>query len=142
VAPPVERVWIEKEEGTKRPRGTPCFEDQRVQRAVGMILEAIVEQDLHDVSHGFRKGHRQPQALHARREMCRKLHIAWRDEAEVRGLFDNLDGNRRRALIQQRVCDGGILRRIGTWRHAGVLEVGELRHPDQGTPQGGVMSPM
>jgi RNA-directed DNA polymerase len=57
VAPPVERGWIEKDEGKKRPIGKPCCEDKMVQRAVVMILEAIFEHDFHAFSHGFRKGH-------------------------------------------------------------------------------------
>jgi len=73
VAPPVERVWSEKEDGKKRPIGKPCFEDKMVQRAVVMLLEAIFEPDFHAFSHGFRKGHSPPQALHELREQCRKL---------------------------------------------------------------------
>ena len=138
VAPPVERVWIEKEEGKKRPRGKPCFEDTIVQRAVVMILGAIFEHDVHDFSHGFRKGHSQHQALHALRKLCRKLHITWIGDADVRGCFDNLDWNLLREFIQQRVSDGGILRLIGMWLHAGMLEAGELMHSDKGTPQSGV----
>jgi len=88
VAPPVERVWIEKEEGKKRPRGKPCFEDKIVQRAVVMILEAIFDQDFYAFSHGFRKGHSQHQALDELREKCRKLHINWRVDADVSGFFD------------------------------------------------------
>jgi RNA-directed DNA polymerase len=91
VAPPVEGVWIEKDEGKRRPIGTPCFEDKIVQRAVVMILEAIFAQDFHGVSHGFRTGHRQHQALHELREQCWTVHIAWIVEAEVSGCFDNLD---------------------------------------------------
>jgi RNA-directed DNA polymerase len=91
VAPPVERVWIEKDDGKQRPIGKPCFEDKIVQRAVVMILEAIFDQDFHAFSHGFRTGHSQPQALHERREQCRKLHINWRVDADVSGCFDNLD---------------------------------------------------
>ena len=142
VAPPVERVWIDKEDGKKRPIGKPCFEDKIVQRAVVMILEAIFEHDFHAFSHGFRKGHSQHRALHALREMCRKLNITWIVDADVSGFFDNLDWGHLREFIQQRVKDGGILRLIGKWLHAGVLEAGELRHPDKGTPQGGVISPM
>ena len=142
MAPPVERVWIEKEDGKKRPRGKPCCEDKSVQRAVVMIFEAIFEPDFHAFSHGFRKGHSQHQALHELREQCRKLPITWRVDADVRGFFDNLDWRHLRALIQQRGRDGGILRLIGKWLHAGVLESGELSYPDKGTPQGGVVSPM
>jgi group II intron reverse transcriptase/maturase len=142
VAPPVERVWIEKEGGKKRPIGKPCFEDKIVQRAVVMILEAIFEQDFHAFSHGFRKGHSPHQALHELREQCRTLHINWIVDADVSGCFDNLDWGFLREFIQQRVKDGGILRLIGKWLHASVLEAGELTHPDKGTPQGGVASPL
>jgi len=142
VAPPVERVWIEKEDGKQRPIGKPCLEDKMVQRAVVMILEAIFEPDFHAFSHGFRKGHSQHQALHELREQCRKLNIAWIVDADVSGFFDNLDWGWLRGFIQQRVNDGGILRLIGKWLHAGVLEAGELTHPDKGAPQGAVISPM
>jgi retron-type reverse transcriptase len=73
VAPPVERVWIEKEAGKKRPISKLCFEDKMVQRAVVMIVEAIFDHDFHAFSHGFRKGHSQHRALHELREQCRKL---------------------------------------------------------------------
>jgi RNA-directed DNA polymerase len=89
VAPPVERVWIEKEGGKKRPIGKPCFEDQLVQRAVVMILEAICEQDCYALSHGFRKGHSPHQALHELREQCHTLHINWRVDADVSGFLDH-----------------------------------------------------
>jgi RNA-directed DNA polymerase len=142
VAPPVERVWIEKDDGKKRPIGKPCFEDKIVQRAVVMILEAIFDHDFYEFSHGFRKGHSQHQALDELREKCRKLNINWIVDADVSGFFDNLDWGHLREFITQRVNDGGILRLIGKWLHAGVLEAGELTHPDKGTPQGGVVSPM
>ncbi len=142
IAPPVERVWIEKEDGKKRPIGTPCFEDKIVQRAVVMILEAIFEPDFHGCSHGCRRGHSQHQALHELRELCRELNITWRADADVSGFFDNIDPGRLREFLKRRVNDGGILRLIGTWLHAGVLEAGELTYPDKGTPQGGVISPI
>jgi RNA-directed DNA polymerase len=140
VAPPVERVGIEKEDGKKRPRGKPCCEDKSVQRAVVMILEAIFEPDFHAFSHGCRTGHSQHQALHELREQCRKLNITWRVDADVSGFFDTLDWGHLRVFMQQRVKDGGILRLIGKWLHAGVLEAGALSYPDKGTPQGGVVT--
>src|SRR5919199_4340487 len=107
-----------------------------------MILEAIFEHDFYGFSHGFRKGHSQHQALHELREQCRTLHIACIVDADVSGFFDNLDWGHLREFIQQRVRDGGILRLLGKWLHAGVLESGALSYPDKGTPQGGVISPL
>ncbi len=102
VAPPVERVWIEKEEGKKRPIGKPCFEDKIVQRAVVMILEAIFEPDFQAFSHGFRRGHSAHQALDELREQCRTLGINWIVDADISGFLDSLMGNRRRELNNSR----------------------------------------
>ena len=135
-------MWIEQEGGKKRPRGKPCLEDKIVHRAVVMIVEAIVAQDFQECSPGFRQGHSPPPALHALREPGRKLHINGRGDAEVRGCFDTIAPGLRRACIKQRVKEGGILRRIGTWLKAGVQEAGTRMDPDKGTPQGGVASPI
>jgi RNA-directed DNA polymerase len=141
-APPVERVWIEKEAGKQRPISTPCCADKLVQRAVGMILEALFAPELQAFSHGFRKGYSRHQALHELREQCRKRHLTWLVDAEVSGVVDNLAWGWRRAFLQQRGKDGGILRLIGKGLHAGVLEAGALPHPDKGAPPGAVISPM
>jgi RNA-directed DNA polymerase len=127
VAPPVARVWIEQAGGKTRPRGTPCFEDKSVQRAVVMSVEAIFDQALQECSPGCRTGHSPPQALHALRAQGRQLHIHWRVEAEVRGFFDTIAPGPLRACSKQRVNEGGILRRIGTWLQAGVREAGGRR---------------
>ena len=131
-----------KEDGKKRPISKPCFEDKIVQRAVVMILEAIYNRDFHDFSHGFRKGHSQHQALQELREKCVKLNIGWIADADVSGCFDSIDHGLLRKFIEQRVNDGGIIKLIGKWLNAGVLEAGTLTHPTKGTPQGGVISPM
>ena len=142
-APPVERVWIDKDGGEKkRPIGKPTFEDKIVQRAVVMILDAIYSHDFYDFSHGFREGHSQHQALFELREQCMKLNIRWILDADVSGFFDNLDHGYLREFIKQRVNDGGIIRLIGKWLNAGVLDGDTLTHPDKGTPRGGVISPL
>jgi group II intron reverse transcriptase/maturase len=142
VAPPVERVWIEKEDGKQRPIGKPCYEDKIVQRAVVMILGAIFEPIFHPFSHGFRKGHSQHQAIRELREQCIKLNINWIVDADVSGFFDTINHTHLRNCIEKRVKDGGILRLIGKWLNAGVLDAGNMTYPDKGTPQGGVASPM
>jgi len=142
VAPPVARVWIAKDAGTQRPIGQPCFEDKMVQRAVGRMLEASFEPELQAVSPGCSKGHRQPQALHERREQCRTWPMAWSVEADGSGFCDHLAWGPLRECIQPRVRDGGLWRLLGKGLHAGGLESGALRSPDKGTPPGGVLAPM
>ena len=142
VAPPVERVWIEKEGGKKRPIGKPCYEDKIVQRAVVLILEAIFDQVFYDCSHGFRRGHSQHQAIQELREQCGNQNIKWIVDADVSGFFDTINHRVLHSFIERKVKDGGILRLIGKWLNAGVLDGGEMSYPDRGTPQGGVASPI
>ncbi len=141
-APPVERAWLEKVDGGKRPIGKPTFEDKIVQRAVVMLLGAIYEQEFYGFSYGFREGRSAHQALQELRRTCERMNIGWIVDADVSGCFDNLDHGLLRAFIKQRVNDGGILRLIGKWLNAGVLEEGILTYPGKGTSQGGVISPM
>jgi retron-type reverse transcriptase len=86
-AAPVERVWIEKEDGGQRPIGKPTFEDKSVQRAVAMLLEAIDEQDFCDGSYGLRPGRSPHAALHALREQCMQEGIGWIVDADVSGVL-------------------------------------------------------
>lgn len=141
-APPAQRVWLDKDDGSQRPIAIPAFEDKIAQRAVAMILGAVYEQDFLDISHGFREGYSPHQALAALREQCRQMGGTWIVDADVAEFFDNLDWGWLRDILKQRVNDGGILRLIGKWLHAGVLDGQSLQHPDKGTPQGGVISPM
>ena len=142
VASPVERVWLDKEGGKKRPIGKPTFEDKIVQRACVMLLSPIYNHDFYDFSHGFREGHSQHKALHELMEWCKKRDINWIVDADVSGFFDNLDHGHLREFIAQRVNDGGIKRLIGKWLNAGVVDGETLTYPDKGTPQGGVISPL
>ena len=141
-APPVERVWLDKEDGRKRPIGKPTFEDKIVQRAVVMLMEPIYEQEFYDFSHGFRTGHSPHQALHELREKCRQQNINWIIDADVSRFFDELRHDLLREFIKRRVNDGGILRLIGKWLNAGVMEEGKLTYAEKGSPQGGVISPL
>ena len=141
-AAPVERVWIEKDDGRQRPIGKPTFEDKIVQRAVAMLLAAIYEQDFYDGSYGFRQGRSPHDALHELRERCMTEGIGWIVDADISGYFDSIDRTRLRAVLRKRVNDGGLWRLIGKWLRAGVMEEGVLSHPETGVVQGGVISPM
>jgi len=142
VAMPVKRIWLEKEDGKLRPIGIPALEDKIVQKAVETILYCIYDVDFYDFSHGFRKGHSQHMALNEIREQCMKKNINWILDADVKGFFDNIDHKLLQDVIKQRVNDGGILKLIGKWLNAGVVEDGITSYPETGTPQGGVISPL
>ena len=142
VAPKIKRVWIDKDGGKKRPIGITEFEDKIVQKAVAMLLGAVYEQDFYDYSHGFREGHSAHQALHEIRSQCMGSNIKWLIDADISGFFDNIDRAKLIEIIKRRVNDGGLIRLIGKWLNAGVVDQENLSYSDKGTPQGGVISPV
>jgi group II intron reverse transcriptase/maturase len=102
----------------------------------------VYEREFLDCSYGFRPGRSAHQALEAFWQQAMAMGGGWVLEVDIQSFYDSLDQRRLQEILQLRVRDGVVMRLIGKWLHAGVMEAGQVTHPEQGTPQGGVISPL
>ena len=141
-AQPLRRIYIDKEDGRKRPISIPALEDKIVQRATVELLNAIFEQDFLDCSYGFRPGRSAHQALdEVRRVLCTQP-MAFVLELDICTYFDSIVRKLLMDMVECRVTDTSILRLIGKWINVGVIDEGRLLVSETGTGQGQIISPL
>ena len=140
---PVCRVYIPKPGSSKqRPLGIPALEDKVVQAGLVRILKAVYEADFIVDSYGFRPGRGCHDALRALSVTVESGGVHYIVEADIRGFFDNVEHEWLMKFLGHRIGDKRVLRYVQRFLKAGVFELGEIAATEQGTPQGGVISPL
>ena len=138
---PVRRVEIPKPDGGVRKLGVPTVLDRMIQQAVMQVLQGSWDNTFSESSYGFRPGRSAHQAV-ARAQQHIAAGYRWVVDLDLEKFFDRVNHDRLMGQIARRVHDKRLLRLIRSWLKAGVLENGLVGPTDEGTPQGGPLSPL